>query len=72
MVKKYQWNNSQLRKKSRIYDRVAGVFVVVVLVCLFVFPQMILFLAFMGIAGLCLLLSWKAQSDDKKLNKAGK
>lgn len=74
-MKKYQWNNNGLRKKSQWYDRLMFVcailgLVVVLLVGDDVSP--LLLLAFLAGAGVCFGLSWRVRTEDVKLKPKGK
>jgi len=71
-MRKYQWNSPRLQGKSRGYDRLALVLMVLMVVCLFVFKQPIIALVVAIIGMVAIVLSWKAQYDDKKLKKEGK
>jgi len=71
-MRKYQWNSHRLRGKSRGYDRLALALMVLMVVCLFGFNQPVIALVVAIIGMVVIVLSWKAQYDDKKLKKEGK
>ena len=68
-MKKYQWNNANLYKKARLYDRLMLVCAVLTAVVWFFALAVPLWLlvVLVAIAVLCALRSWRIQRQDIKM-----
>ena len=70
-MKKYQWNNVKLQKKSQVYDIAMYCFAIIALVAYFIQTSVLwLFLCLIG-AVVCFVLAWQIKKQDIRL-KAGK
>ncbi len=66
---KYQWKSQQLKKKSSTYTNIMLLTMAIVLACLFLLPEnlKVVNLPIIGIAGLFWYLSYRTQTQDKKI-----
>ncbi len=68
-MNKYQWNDTNLKKKSQVYDWLMIIFAAVALIVwkwLSFLPEFML-LGLLGGAVVCFTLSWRAKSQDTRL-----
>jgi succinate dehydrogenase hydrophobic anchor subunit len=70
-VKKYQWHDASLKRKSQMYDWAMLGFAGVALVVRLLWADMSSGLLLILLAGamICFMLSWRLKSQDAKLNK---
>lgn len=76
-MKKYQWNSIELKKKNNKYGWYTLAAMAVALLSMLFMPNFVsdentpfwIALGFMGLALIFMVITWKAQSDDKKLKR---
>ena len=73
-MKKYQWVDLELRRKSNLYSIIAFLSFLAAVVCMFLLGEVVpradvVSFVCMIVAFVFILLSYKMQSDDKKLKE---
>jgi hypothetical protein len=67
-LKKYDWYSTELKKKSRNYDYLTYLFMVItILVLRFGGDYRVANFLFLALALVMLILSWRVQGEDKRL-----
>ena len=75
----YQWNNTELKKKSGVYNWAAVIFMIIALGFFVALPNYmtsmpastlnLIILAFVALGFVLFLLGWRIQNQDKKSKK---
>lgn len=74
LMSKHVWNNEELKKKSKQYDKYSIVAMLLIILSAWLSPQYfpdqakVITLVFVAIAIILMVLSWKTEKDDSKYN----
>ena len=70
-MKKYQWKNNELRKKYQTYNYSAFGVAALAIACLYLLPGNLKMLSMvvLVVAAVLMVISWKAQTQDKRTKK---